>query len=252
MPPFTSKLKPGKGSLILCLLSFILIASAACSNPSASESPARVEASPEVKTATTATPNATPATTEPISLPPPKPAEVQDAIARIYQNAVAVETSREFIVGDFNGDDSQDIAVTVKPAKDKLPEITSELANWIVEDPRQPDSNPGGQTQARPKPLKIKPDDLLIAIIHGYKTEGWRNAEARQSYLLVNAAAQAMTVQSTQALQDSIGGNIKLNRQSGDVIKETLGGTPGFIYWTGAKYAWHQLKGTGEKQKIAP
>jgi hypothetical protein len=24
----------------------------------------------------------------------------------------------------------------------------------------------------------------------------------------------------------------------GDVIRETLADTPGFIYWTGAKYAW--------------
>lgn len=76
----------------------------------------------------------------------PKLSEVQEAVKRVCQDTVTIDTSRSepFIIGDFNGDGSQDLAVIVKPAKGALAKLNSEYANWIVEDPRRvvlPDPN---------------------------------------------------------------------------------------------------------------
>src|SRR5690242_15883874 len=54
-----------------------------------------------------------------LKLPPPSPSDVRNAIERVYKNAVLVDSSR-FVVGDFNGDGVQDIAVAVKPAEGML------------------------------------------------------------------------------------------------------------------------------------
>jgi len=50
---------------------------------------------------------------EMLKLPPPKPSEVQDAVTRVYQKALQVDAGRRpnYIIGDFNGDGSPDLAV---------------------------------------------------------------------------------------------------------------------------------------------
>jgi hypothetical protein len=206
-----------------------------------SETPAQAATAPTASTELS--PQPTPA--EPVKLPPPKPEEVREVTARVYKDAVEIDTSHQpvYVVGDFNGDGSEDIAVVVKPAKGKLEEINSEVANWILEDPRRvllPDPNKTVQKLPQePGPVKVQPDDLLLTIIHGYKKEGWRNTEARQAYLLDNAAGTPMTAAPLKDLL-SANGNKNGVMRSGDVIKVTLRGEPGFIYWTGAKYAWHK------------
>jgi hypothetical protein len=158
---------------------------------------------------------------------------------------VIIDTSHSpgYITGDFNGDDSQDIAIVVRPAKDKLEEINSEVANWIVEDPRKivlPDPHKSVQKlPPAPEPVKVQPDNLLLTIIHGYEKDGWRNPEAKQAYLLDNAVGNSMVAKPLKDLQSAIGNKNNLSK-SGDVIKETLAGESGFLYWTGAKYAWHK------------
>lgn len=207
----------------------------------ASESPS--QAASTSTTLNEAAPETTPA--ESLKLPPPKPEEVREAVARVYKNAVAMDMGHQpgYVVGDFNGDGSEDIAIIVKPAKNKLEEINSEVANWIVEDPRQvllPDANKTVQRLPQnPGPVKVRPDDLLLTIIHGYKDKGWRNTEARQAYLLDNAVGASMTAAPLKDLL-SAGGNKNGVMRSGDVIKQTLAGEQGFLYWTGAKYAWHR------------
>jgi hypothetical protein len=243
-----------KASLLLYLLVLILnICSTACvSSEQSSKSEQRVTetsqspAQAASPVATEVSPQPTPA--ESVKLPPPKPEEVREVAARVYKDAVTIDTSHQpvYIVGDFNGDGFEDIAVVVKPAKGRLEEINSEVANWIVEDPRQvvlPD--PGKTVQKLPQvpgPVKVQPDDLLLTIIHGYKKEGWRNPEARQAYLLDNAVGTSMTAAPLKDLL-SAGGNKNGFMKVGDVIKQTLAGEQGFLYWTGAKYAWHKKQG---------
>jgi hypothetical protein len=113
-------------------------------------------------------------------------------IARIYKNAVTVDTTRPdaFMTGDFNGDNSQDIAVIVKPNKGMLSQINSEFANWILKDPQQiwllnvhKNVEPN---QPKPLSIPVRQNGTLLAIIHGYQETGWRNPTTSQTYLLNN------------------------------------------------------------------
>ncbi len=178
-----------------------------------------------------------------VKLPAAKPAEVQEAINRLYKNVVAVESS-PFIVGDFNGDDSQDIVVVVKPVMGKLDEINSEVANWILEDPQKiPLPDPTKKTQQfppAPPPVRVELSDTLIAILHGQGPNGWRAPEAIQTYLLKNAAGKNMAQQEAKTLLSQARQAKSFPHLKGDVIRETLDGKPGFLYYTGAKYVWYQ------------
>lgn len=221
---------------------FINLFSTACasSEPSKKDERRVAETSPTPTASPTAKPTQ-PTPEESLELPPPKPEEVREALARVYKDTVTIEARHlpTYIVGDFNGDGSEDIAVVVRPAKDKVEELNDEVANWIVEDPRLvvlPDPHKSVQPLPPSSRPVIKPNDLLLTIIHGYEREGWRNKEAQQTYLLDNAVGNSMTSSPLENLQ---GANGNQNR-TGDVIKETLVGEHGFLYWTGAKYAWRR------------
>ncbi len=195
------------------------------------------------QTATAAPAPASP-DTSPSATPTPPLADVQGALTRIYHDAVTLQTSRgtPFIVGDFNGDDSEDIAVVVTPAKGKLPEINSEFASWLVGDPRKVvPSEVRGDVKIfpkRPEPVVVRQEDILLAVIHGYRREGWRNPISAQTFLLKNAVGDAMQTRPAASVPDATAGKGSLPQLRGDVIWETLAGETGFIYWTGAKYAW--------------
>ncbi|HEY3130430.1 MAG TPA: hypothetical protein VGL91_13300 [Acidobacteriota bacterium] len=179
--------------------------------------------------------------------PPPTLAEARAAIARVFQKVIELDTGRSpnFIVGDFNNDASQDIAVVVKPAKGMLAEINSEVANWIRVDPLEiAPPEPGKklhQFPTKPGPVRVREQDVLLAVIHGYGREGWRNPDAKQTYLLRNAVGSNLKIQRRQDLLRSTEHSPKASGPNGDVIGETLAGEPGVLYWTGAKYAWYSL-----------
>jgi hypothetical protein len=232
-------------SLNLCLL--LLAASAvftACTEraqpPSAADgSPTPTPQQPQTAAAPPAQvrPDATPGAAPPL-------ADVQGALTRVYHDAVILQASRgtPFVVGDFNGDDSQDIAVVVTPAKGGLPKLNSEFASWLVGDPQKvvlPEVH--GDVKVFPKksePVVVRQDDLLLAVIHGYQKEGWRNSLAAQTFLLRNAVGDEMRPRSAASALAATADTGRLPQLRGDVIWETLAGAPGFIYWTGAKYAW--------------
>jgi hypothetical protein len=252
---FRRRMSRRRVSLLLYLLVFTTyIFSTACKSTEQvgqSEQSANVTSStPAQASASTISPVATETTSpsapaEASELQPPTPEEVRQVVARVYQDAVTVDMSHptNYLVGDFNGDGSQDIAVVVRPAADKLEEINSEVANWIVEDPRKvvlPDPHKSVQKLPPiPEPVKVAPNDLLLTIIHGYEKQGWRNPEAKQAYLLDNAVGSLMAAAPLKASQRANENKNNLSK-SGDIIKESLAGESGFLYWTGAKYAWHK------------
>jgi hypothetical protein len=139
-------------------------------------------------------------------------------------------SSTPFVVGDFNGDDSEDIAIVVKPRKDKLSELNSEYVNWTLEDPQRIQQIERG----------VKTKDTLLAVIHGRERDGWRNDRARQTYLLKNAVGTEFATESIHELRTN-GEARALPQLRGDVIREKLNGSAGIIYWNGGKYAWHPL-----------
>ena len=88
--------------------------------------------------------------------------------------------------------------------------------------------------------------DVLLAVIHGYGTEGWRDPQATQTYLLKNVAGSAME---THAGKEFITANRnkKLPTLRGDLIAEMLDGKSGYLYYSGASYSWYDPKTfTGE------
>ncbi len=173
--------------------------------------------------------------------PPPEPEEVNRAVRRVFKDAVIIDTrsSPYFMAGDFNGDLTQDIAVVVKPTVARLPEINDELANWILVDLKNSyQSRPHAGMVRLPPRVRVNDGDILLAVIHGFGFNGWRDDQATQTYVLKNAAGAGMRTEARQQVvrpdtQD------KLPRIRGDVIAQSMEGQAGFLYYNGARYAWY-------------
>lgn len=164
---------------------------------------------------------------------PAKVVEVQDAVRRIFKDAAVVDTSYSpnFLAGDFNGDGSQDLAVILKPVKLDL--MNQELPPWLVREPR-----------AKRDPriaLKIQKDETLLAVIHGYGTNDWRDPDATQTFVLKNVVGNDLKVHSGEEFVTANSGR-KLPRPQGDLIGETVQGTPGYLYFAAATYSWYDPK----------
>jgi hypothetical protein len=191
--------------------------------------------------ATPPTQNTSPAPSATPTPKSPQVSEVNDKLARIFQGAVQSDagTAGNALVGDFNGDGSEDIAVVVKPSADKLEDVNSEVANWILSDPQKvvlPDPTKAVQKLPAPERVRVQTGDVLLAVIHGYQQGGWRDPQAQQAYLLKNAAGREPRVEPRQDAANEFKAIIPHLRA--DIIREEIGGARGFIYWTGGKYAW--------------
>jgi len=230
---------------LLVLISISYLQFQGCAKPAQSgpqeeapDAPTSVPASSTPAGTAAASPAGENHTPEPAPPPSATAAEARSALARVYKDLVTLESPPEVVVGDFNGDGSQDIAMAVRPDKAKLADINSELAGWIIRDARTvtvPD--PAMKRDPKSGPLRPKigeKDDRLLVVIHGYGAKGWRDPEAQQTFLLRNAAGDGMQTATRKSL-------LKVEKKPplvGDSIKETIGGISGFLYYTGAAYAW--------------
>jgi hypothetical protein len=168
-------------------------------------------------------------TPKPAQLPAPALAEVRAALARIYHGSLILPQPTSYVVGDFNGDGSQDLVVVAQPRAAAIVQLNDELANWIVQQPRG-NPSPGVRPQ-------VKEGDRLLAIVHGQGGTGWRNSGARQSYLLREAAGLQLRVAPFSPSKSSA--DMPAMFAGRDVIHEKLRGETGYIYWDGAHYRWH-------------
>jgi len=168
-------------------------------------------------------------------LPPPEIFTVQEAVKRVFKDNALIDTSRKpvFIAGDFNGDLSQDIAVVLEPAAEKLSDLNEEFPTWIVRDPFT-------ATEPQIPRLRVGANDELLAIIHGYGANGWRDPQATQAYLLKNAVGSGMEARQAKDVAPARQG--KKPRLRGDVIGVVLGGTSGYLYYARATYSWYDPK----------
>lgn len=179
------------------------------------------------------------------ALPPPTTAEVNGAVERVFKGAVTVEAGREpfFVVGNFNDDHSQDIAVAVRPAPGRLAELNDELASWILAAPFGNAASDSTFAEARAgaasrRRVVVDEGDVLLAVIHGFGPGGWRDSQATQTYVLKGAAGERLkTREQKQVLR--AGGRERLPHLRGDVIAQSVGGQPGFLFYDGAKYSWY-------------
>ena len=164
---------------------------------------------------------------------PAKLPEVQEAVRRVFKNAAEIDSTfnPSFLTGDFNGDSSEDLAVVLKPAPNKLAEMNEQYPSWLLRDPLLS----GHQQQSR---LNVAERDVLLAIIHGYGENDWRDSQATQTYLLKNAVGSNLSVKSAKEFQSAHNGR-RLPRPQGDLIQETLRGTDGYLYYASADYSWY-------------
>src|SRR5262249_22316581 len=160
-----------------------------------------------------------------------RPGEVRATLARAFGGAVE-PVRDDALVGDFNRDGSPDVAVEVHPAPGHLAEINDELANWTVQDA----TPPSAPDHPRARPL-VADGERLLAILHGYGAHGWRDAQARQAYLVKNAGVPTA--------RPPRGAYPELGRTGTEAAGQVLASTspvPGVVYWTGARYAWKAVR----------
>jgi hypothetical protein len=244
----------------ICVFSFVIFGSIGLSGCARPEEPIQgaeqpVNAAPTPEAALPPgeqTPQlAAPQTSSRALQPAPKPEEVQDAVKRIFKNVVTIDADRRpnFVAGDFNADGSQDLAVMVKPAGQDTAylELNNELANWLIREPRKiivaKAIGDVRGSQVRTRPDQIRKGDELIAVIHGFGPTGWRNPDARQTYLLKGVAGANMRSEAVRDLAKAKTDLPLLDSRvinNGDVISETLDGEHGLLFWTGSAYSWHR------------
>jgi len=178
-----------------------------------------------------------------LPLPPATISDVKAAVNRIFgETAVIDATNRNpYLIGDFNADQSEDVAVVLKPAPAKLMAINDPLSNWIIQDPHHVFIPPRDKDvvvmPAPPKREVVQANDTLLAVIHGVGPTGFRNPIAIQTFVLRNVVGGRLVVSTpSESLEKDFG---RLPADQG-VIAETLNGETGVLYWTGAGYAWHK------------
>jgi hypothetical protein len=169
-------------------------------------------------------------------LPPPELDQVQEAVKRVFKEAAIIDSNQKtaFVAGDFNGDQSEDIAVIVKPTPEKLSDMNKEFSPWLLRDPF------GTHETGSPR-LSVAATDVLLAVIHGFGDKGWRDAEATQTFLLKNAAGSGLETHAGKQFLTANQGK-KLPTLRGDLIGETVSGKSGYLYFAGATYAWYDPK----------
>lgn len=162
--------------------------------------------------------------------------EVQDAVRRVFKDSAVIDSSAKpnFFTGDFNGDDSQDLAVVIKPAAGKLSDMNEEYPSWLLRDPTV-------DVESRKSTLNVVNDESLLAIIHGFGNNNWRDSQATQTFLLKNVVGSNMSVVSGNEFSAANTGK-KLPQPQGDLIGERLHGSDGYLYYASANYAWYDPK----------
>ena len=224
-----------------CCVSFLLtvvIVLAYISSGCASKSNRLVEASPAYQ------PSPAPPHVQMPNVVPAKLPEVQEAVRRVFKDAAVIDSTfnPNFLTGDFNGDSSQDLVVILRPVPDKLAEMNEQYPSWLLRDPLL-----SGRQQRHV--LNVGERDVLLAIIHGYGENDWRDSQATQTYLLKNAVGSNLSVKSAKEFQSAHIGR-RLPRLQGDLIQETLHGADGYLYYASADYSWYDTKTFKPKEAV--
>jgi hypothetical protein len=177
-----------------------------------------------------------------VKLPPPTEAELEGGLRRAFGKTVRPVKAERCLVGDFNADGAEDVAMPVRPAEGHLLELNDHLANWTVQDALEdPASRKDSSPKAERARAAVATGDVLLAVVHGFGPQGWRDDRARQCYLVRHATGAPLEARPRTELLHYVGRVPNEAQFTGDVILCTVGRRPGFVYWTGARYAWLPL-----------
>ena len=183
-----------------------------------------------------------PVQTQTVELPPTTLGDVEAAVHRVFgDDLTIVNLKQPFVVGDFNGDNSQDVAVVARPVASRLSEINQELANWIIQDADRFFIPPSGKAVVRPpviEPAHVADNEVILVVIHGYGPKGWRDPAARQAYLVKHAPETFLGI--VPATKEKAWRAMRLPVPT-EIIRAQRDKRPGFIFWTGSAYGWHEI-----------
>ncbi len=173
-------------------------------------------------------------------LPDPTIAQVQEAVHRVFGEVLVMDHSTQpnFIVGDFNGDGSEDLAVIARAAAGKTDAINDGLANWIIRDTDKVFLPPANEHVVKVpdiRPQRVEAGERVLAIIHGFGPNGWRDPASRQAQILKHppAVIRGKAASSSEMAIRAL----RLTVQS-EIIKGSRGDKSGYLFWTGSIYAW--------------
>jgi hypothetical protein len=190
------------------------------------------KAPPAAETAPAYQPPPPPVVQVPTNVVPAKLNEVEEALNRVFKGAAVVDKSVKpiFYAGDFNGDAVQDIAIAVKPAPGKIETLNEEYPAWLLRDPFATE-------ETKSPNLRVAEDESMLAIIHGYGANDWRDPQATQTFLLKNVVGSEVEVHAGKEFVKENRGK-KIPPIRGDVIGQVLRGNRGYIYFAAATYRW--------------
>jgi hypothetical protein len=172
--------------------------------------------------------------------------DVEEAVRRVFKDnaLIAQDYIPSFVVGDFNGDRSPDVAVVLKVAQGKTSQMNQQFPPWILKDPFVAVA-PGKA------PLRVLDNEILLAVIHGYGSEGWRDPQATQTYLLKNSTGPKIEARSKAEVIAANQGK-KLPQLRGDLIGEVLKGKPGYLYYAVSTYSWYDPSTFNGEPTVGP
>jgi hypothetical protein len=158
--------------------------------------------------------------------------EVEDALVRVFKGAAVLDTTIKpgFVAGDFNGDTTQDIAIAIKPAPGKLETMNGEYPSWLLRDPLVAE-------YTKPPALRVTENEPLLAIIHGYGPNDWRDPQATQTFLLKNVSGSNLQVHAGKEFV-KVNNGTRLPPIHGDLIGNVVRTTRGYIYYGTGSYRW--------------
>ena len=166
--------------LLVCLIASLLVLFGCAKPEQQPENRPESEPSPEQLNPQLAAPQPSP--TEKIKQPPPKPEEVSEALKRVFNDVVNLDTGRSpnFVAGDFNADGSEDLAIVVKPADTEMAilAINDELANWLIREPKKVivaralQDVRANEIHSKPDPIR-KGDEMIVIIPSSRERPGY-------------------------------------------------------------------------------
>jgi hypothetical protein len=177
----------------------------------------------------------------PVPARSPQAAEVQPVLDRVFDGTVVVDGALQpaFVAGDLNGDDITDLAVAVRPrGDDMLGTLNAALTRWRRLDATDPSAPPGAPP--KPAPVEIARNDLLLAVIHGEGAGAWRDPIATQGYLVKNALGTGLRLRPLMEVPDEV--RERVIRAQGRRDRPGARGPDGVVFWTGAAYAWGDVR----------
>jgi len=154
----------------------------------------------------------------------PLPAGLQEVVKKDFGDDIVVDTTfpTPFLEADFNGDGSLDAAIVVH-AKG-----VSTKGDYKLIDPYDEYFGYGGVKITS----QFETDDVTqkhaVLIIHGNGPEGWRSAQPKEKFVVINMPFDNIKLMNARVKKKSVTG----------ITTHDATGLSAILFWNGKKYHW--------------